>query len=81
MSMMGSRGSYQTVDLPEGKDGREEMVIWNRGEQSGEGGNDKNGISCHGLYVVSSIQKDISEGKVSLSILFRKGRERKSIML
>ena len=79
--MMGSRGSYQTVDLPEGKDGREEMVIWSRGGQSGEGGNDKIRISCHGLCVVSSIQKDISEGRVSLSILFCKGRERKSIML
>jgi hypothetical protein len=36
--MMGSRDSYQTVDLPKGKDGREEMVIRSRGGQSGEGG-------------------------------------------
>lgn len=38
MSMMCSRGSYQTVELPKGKDGREGMVIWSRGGQSGEGG-------------------------------------------
>ena len=36
--MKGSRGSYQTVDLPKGKDGREEMVIWSRGGQSGKEG-------------------------------------------
>ena len=68
---MCSRGSYQTVELPKGKDGREGMVIWSRGGQSGEGGgNNKVRISCHGLCVVSSIQKDISEGRASLSILF-----------
>ena len=35
-----------------------------------KGGNNKIRISCHGFYVVSSIQIDISEGKASLSILF-----------
>ena len=35
-----------------------------------KGENNKARISCHGLYVVSSIQRDISEGRASLSILF-----------
>ena len=35
-----------------------------------KGGNNKVRISSHGLSVVSSIQKDISEGRASLSILF-----------